>query len=396
MKKIFILLVLMTSSCSSTDGFLPGFVPDFISNYFKPEIKPYADLPDFVSSVDAVLRWEKKLPGKIDDTYSFLNLYKYNENMYVPTNEKKIHIIASESGEIKKSIDVSLDIFSNIIVDSSLVYFGTLQDTVTALNISNNEVLWQRIMPSEVMSISEVSNNTIFIRTNDSKITAIDINTGEFLWINSQIPTELSIRGLSKPRIDEEKLFVGFEDGKIVSYNIVNGDINWQAQIPSGSTETIIDRLNDIDGNMIVDDGALYAISYQGNIVSIDTYSGQILWKREASSLFGLESDGENVFYIDDEGILWCIEKYAGRPVWKQDKFFKRLVGQPIFYNNFIIVNDIENYIHIIDSTSGSILGRIKFKKEIQSMYVDYDSLYLLDKNFSLKKYEINKILLEN
>jgi len=386
----------MTSSCSSTDGFLPGFVPDFISNYFKPEIKPYADLPDFVSSVDAVLRWEKKLPGKIDDTYSFLNLYKYNENMYVPTNEKKIHIIASESGEIKKSIDVSLDIFSNIIVDSSLVYFGTLQDTVTALNISNNEVLWQRIMPSEVMSISEVSNNTIFIRTNDSKITAIDINTGEFLWINSQIPTELSIRGLSKPRIDEEKLFVGFEDGKIVSYNIVNGDINWQAQIPSGSTETIIDRLNDIDGNMIVDDGALYAISYQGNIVSIDTYSGQILWKREASSLFGLESDGENVFYIDDEGILWCIEKYAGRPVWKQDKFFKRLVGQPIFYNNFIIVNDIENYIHIIDSTSGSILGRIKFKKEIQSMYVDYESLYLLDKNFSLKKYEINKILLEN
>ena len=386
----------MTSSCSSTDGFLPGFVPDFISNYFKPEIKPYADLPDFVSSVDAVLRWEKKLPGKIDDTYSFLNLYKYNENMYVPTNEKKIHIIASDSGEIKKSIDVSLDIFSNIIVDSSLVYFGTLQDTVTALNISNNEVLWQRIMPSEVMSISEVSNNTIFIRTNDSKITAIDINTGEFLWINSQIPTELSIRGLSKPRIDEEKLFVGFEDGKIVSYNIVNGDINWQAQIPSGSTETIIDRLNDIDGNMIVDDGALYAISYQGNIVSIDTYSGQILWKREASSLFGLESDGENVFYIDDEGILWCIEKYAGRPVWKQDKFFKRLVGQPIFYNNFIIVNDIENYIHIIDSTSGSILGRIKFKKEIQSMYVDYDSLYLLDKNFSLKKYEINKILLEN
>ena len=386
----------MTSSCSSSDGFLPGFVPDFISNYFKPEIKPYADLPEFVSSVDAVLRWEKKLQGKIDDTYSFLNLYKYNENLYVPTNEKKIHIIASESGEIKKSIDVTLDIFSNIIVDSSLVYFGTLQDTVTALNISNNEVLWQRIMPSEVMSISEVSNNTIFIRTNDSKITAIDINTGEFLWINSQIPTELSIRGLSKPRIDEEKLFVGFEDGKIVSYNIVNGDINWQAQIPSGSTETIIDRLNDIDGNMIVDDGALYAISYQGNIVSIDTYSGQILWKREASSLFGLESDGENVFYIDDEGILWCIEKYAGRPVWKQDKFFKRLVGQPIFYNNFIIVNDIENYIHIIDSLSGSILGRIKFKKEIQSMYVDYDSLYLLDKNFSLKKYEINKILLEN
>jgi len=396
MKKILILLVLMTSACSTTDDFLPGFFPDFITDYFKPEVKPYADLPEFISGVETKLIWERNLPGKIENTYSFLNLYKYNEDLFVPTNEKRIFVISSESGEIKKSIDINLDIFSNIIVDSRLIYFGTLQDTITALNISNNEVFWQRVMPSEVMSISEVFNNAIFIRTNDSKITAININTGEFLWVNSQIPTELSIRGASIPIADDDKLFVGFEDGKIVSYNNLNGDINWQAQIPPINTETIIDRLNDIDGRMIIDDGVLYAISYQGNVVAIDIYSGQMLWKKEASSLFGLESDEDNIFYIDDEGVLWCIEKYAGRPVWKQDKFYKRLTGSPIFYNNFIIARDIENYIHLIDSTNSEILGRIKIKEEIQSMHVESNSLYILDKNFSLKKYEINKTLLED
>ena len=100
--------------------------------------------------------------------------------------------------------------------------------------------------------------------------------------------------------------------------------------------KTVIDRLNDIDGAMIVDKGVLYAISYQGSIAALDSFSGQILWSREASSIDGLSTNYDNIFYTDDNGILWCLEKYSGRPVWKQDNFKKRLIGTPIFLNDFI------------------------------------------------------------
>lgn len=397
MKKILLLLVfLFTSSCSTTEKLMPGFIPDFITSYFKEEVKPYKKLPEFDKDTKIDLIWETVFSGEIESEDSFLNVYRFDDDIYVPTNEKKVHIVSLDSGNLIKSIDTELDIFSGIIVDSKLVYFGSKQDTVTALKHADGQVLWQRVMSSEIMSISRSEdNNALFVRTNDSKISSIDVNTGKFLWVNSEVPGSLSIRGTSKALINDEKVFVGYEDGKIVAYNLVNGDIVWQSKLQSIKTETVIDRLNDIDGSMIIDNGVLFAISYQGSIVAIDSFSGQVLWTREASSIYGLEDNDDNIFYISDEGILWCLDKNTGRPVWKQEGLYKRLTGEPVHHNDFIIARDIENYLHIMSPDDGKIIGRIKTKKQIQSIYSDYSSLYLLGKDFSLKKYEITKILQE-
>ena len=397
MKKILLLVFLFTSSCSTTEEFLPGFVPDFVVNYFTEEVKPYSDLPDFIKSVKIDLVWEKRFSGEIIDEDSYLNLYKFSEEMYIPTSDRKVHIVSLENGELRKSIDTKLDIFSSIIVDSKLFYFGSKQDTINAIKHEDGSLLWQRLMSSEIMSISKSngSDQVLYVRTNDSKLYAIDVNTGKFLWINSNLPPTLSIRGSSAALLEGDQVFVGFEDGKIVSFNSENGDIIWQSQLPATNAETIIDRLNDIDGSMIIDNGILFAISYQGSIAALDSFSGQVMWSREASSLYGLAENDDNIFYINDDGVLWCLDKFSGKPAWKQENFFKRLIGDPIFHNNFILVKDVENYLHIINAEDGNIIGRIKNKDAIQSIYADYDSIYLLEKDFSLKKYQINAILKE-
>ncbi len=390
MKKILFFLIILLSSCSSSENFFSGFTPDFIKSFFKEEVKPYRDLPPFSNDSNIKILWQINLSGEIENEYSFLNIYKYEDEIYVPSNEKLISIISSDSGKVIKSINTELDIFSGIVVDTNLIYFGSKQDTVTAVSHKNGKVLWQRVMSSEIMSISKTYNNLIYIVTNDSKITAIDISTGKFVWINSQISPNLSIRGSSTPIIYEDNVYVGFEEGKIVSYNALNGDIIWEVQIPAIKTETIIDRLNDIDGSVLVDDGVVYAVSYQGGLIAIDSYNGQILWKQEASSINSLASNGENIFFINNEGILISLDKNTGKIKWKQNKFLKRLIGSPIILNNHIIINDIENYLHVFNADTGSISGRIKLTSPTQSIFKEYDSLYILSKEFSLKKINVS------
>ena len=104
-----------------------------------------------------------------------------------------------------------------------------------------------------------------------------------------------------------------------------------------------------------------------------------------------MASNFENIIYISNDGVLVSLDKYTGRVKWKQNKFFKRLIGSPIMFNDFIIVGDVENYLHIFNADTGSISGRIKIKKKIQSFYHEFDSLYILDKDFSLKKINISK-----
>ena len=393
MKKVLFFLIIFTPSCASTERFLPNFTPDFITKYFKEDVKPYKDLPSFSEEVNVEIIWEKKLSGEIENNYTFLNMFKFGENIYVPSSNKKIHIVSAELGNLNNSIDVELDIFSGVVADDNLIYFGSKQDTVTAVESSSKNVLWQRVMSSEVMSISRVENELIYVTTNDSKVTAIDTNTGKFIWINSQIPAALSIRGSSTPIIEDDKVYIGFEDGRIVSYNSKNGDIIWQVQLPSTRIETVIDRLNDIDGSMILDNGVLYAISYQGSIAAIDSFNGQLLWTQEASSINGLASNNNSIFYIDNDGIMKSVDKYTGRQEWEQSQFFKRLIGSPVFFNDFIIANDIENYLHIFNIETGLASGRMKLRNKIQSIYVEYDSLYMLDNELNLTKYNINKII---
>ena len=393
MKKVLFFLIIFTPSCASTERFLPNFTPDFITKYFKEDVKPYKDLPSFSEEVNVEIIWKKKLSGEIENNNTFLNMFKFGENIYVPSSNKKIHIVSAELGNLNNSIDVELDIFSGVVADDNLIYFGSKQDTVTAVESSSKNVLWQRVMSSEVMSISRVENELIYVITNDSKVTAIDTNTGKFIWINTQIPAALSIRGSSTPIIEDDKVYIGFEDGRIVSYNSKNGDIIWQVQLPSTRIETVIDRLNDIDGSMILDNGVLYAISYQGSIAAIDSFNGQLLWTQEASSINGLASNNNSIFYIDNDGIMKSVDKYTGRQEWEQSQFFKRLIGSPVFFNDFIIANDIENYLHIFDTETGLASGRIKLRNKIQSIYVEYDSLYMLDNELNLTKYNINKII---
>ena len=100
--------------------------------------------------------------------------------------------------------------------------------------------------------------------------------------------------------------------------------------------------------------------------------------------------DSENIFLVNNEGILISLDKYTGKVKWKQNKLLKRLIGSPIILNNHIIVNDIENFLHIFNADTGSISGRIKLESPTQSMLKEYDSLYLLSKEFSLKKINVS------
>ncbi len=396
MKKIIFFFAFFTFSCSTTDKYLPGVTsifPNFILKYFKEDKKTYSSLPELLEKVKLQLVWQKNLSGKIDNNYASLNFQKYEKNLYVPTNDKKIYVVNYDNGNFVKSFESELDIFSGIIVDHNSIYFGSKQDTVTAINKKNGYVLWQRIMTSEVMSISDILDNTIFVRTNDSKISAIDVSTGNFLWVNSQIPPELSIRGVGKPIISDTDIYVGFDDGRVISFDVKNGNIQWQTLLSSSSQKlTIIDRLSDIDGTMILNKNVLFVISYQGYIAAIDTSSGKIIWSRSGSSLYGISENEKNIFFIDDNGVLWCLEKYSGNVVWNQDKLLKRIHGTPIIFNEYIIIQDVENYLHIINTFDGSISGRLTINYPIQSFYVDFDSICLLEKNLSLKKYILNTI----
>ena len=88
MRKILFFLIFFTSSCSTTQSLLPNFIPDFITNYFEEEIKIYSDLPNYIPDSKIDLIWEVKFSSELEDAYSFLNIFKFNDELFIPTHNK--------------------------------------------------------------------------------------------------------------------------------------------------------------------------------------------------------------------------------------------------------------------------------------------------------------------
>ena len=116
----------------------------------------------------------------------------------------------------------------------------------------------------------------------------------------------------------------------------------------------------DIDANLILIGQALYAVTYQGQIVAIDALEGEILWAKEMSSYAGMASDDRHIYVTDADSNIWAVDRVTGDFLWKQDKLAHRKLTAPVVVDNYVVVGDFEGYIHVLSTQDGELIGREK------------------------------------
>jgi outer membrane protein assembly factor BamB len=62
---------------------------------------------------------------------------------------------------------------------------------------------------------------------------------------------------------------------------------------------------------------------------------------------------------IDDTSAVHALDKASGTSVWKQDKLQYRRLTAPVVVNGFVVVGDLQGYIHVLSPDDGSIVGRL-------------------------------------
>src|SRR5699024_5064501 len=94
-----------------------------------------------------------------------------------------------------------------------------------------------------------------------------------------------------------------------------------------GSTE--ISRLNDVDITPIIDENTVYAMAYNGNLVSLDMRSGQIIWKRDLGSVNDMVLLGDNLYLVDQNDRVLAVRKSDGVTLWTQEDLLHRNLTAP-------------------------------------------------------------------
>ncbi len=246
---------------------------------------------------------------------------------------------------------------------ADMVVVGALNGQVRAYSAQDGSELWQVQLSSEIITAPAISANVIAVRTQDGRLYGLDPVNGSRRWVYEQTVPVLSLRGNSSPLIGNGFVIDGFDTGRLVAVRDADGAPAWVQILAAGEGRTEVERLADADGQLVLDNGELFASSYNGQVAAFHAESGRSLWTRDMSSFAGLAVGGSTVVVSDAEGNVWAFDRQSGANLWKQDGLLHRWLSAPAVVGNFAVVGDLEGYVLWLNLADGSFAARQRVGK---------------------------------
>ena len=243
--------------------------------------------------------------------------------------------------------------------NADMVLVGSSDGQVFALNAANGQPRWKMRLNGEVLAAPTISERLIAVRTVDGKLHGLDPADGHEVWVQEQQVPRLSLRGTARPLIVGDVVLCGFDNGKVLAVNGNDGSVQWEATVtpPHGRTE--LERLSDIDSEVMVSGHDVYAVGFQGRVAMLALDTGQIWWSHEASSYRGLTYDEDTLYVSDADGEVLALKARTGAEIWRQNALLHRGLSALALMDDAIVVADFQGYVHWLDKASGALAARV-------------------------------------
>lgn len=280
-------------------------------------------------------------------------------------------------------------------LDGSNLYIGTAKGRLKALNPRNGAMHWQAQLSSEVLGTPTVFGESVYTRTVDGKIYALNRRDGKVIWASEHQMPSLSLRGAPEVLPTDEFVFVAWETGIVQALSRVSGELQWEARIAIPSGRTDLERMVDVQSNMVLQDGVLYALGFHGKLAAINPQNGNFVFVKEVSGFRDFVLDEKSIYLVDENDVLYAFDNKSGVQLWKQQSMKNRFVGDLEIFKEQLLVTDGWGYVHWFNKVQGTEQSRYQHSNEygdgnkIVRVEVDGDIIYLFDAEGLISSYKV-------
>lgn len=325
----------------------------------KKELPP-ADLEKFDAEVQLDRVWKRNIGVGQGDLYNNLTPALDGLTLYAADAEGRVVALNREDGDEKWEVKLKAPLSGAVGAGGGLVIVGTLDGQVIALDENDGSEKWRAQASSEVLAPPQTNGDVVVVQTQDDKLVALDISSGERRWIYESSLPVLTVRGHSTPIVGVRQVFAGMASGKVVALAADTGIPLWEQRVAQPKGRSELERMVDIDGQLLLVDQRLYVVSYQGSVAALDAQTGQPLWEHPASSYVGPGAGFGSVYFSETSGTVQALDAGSARELWSNESLARRQLTAPVAFSNYVAVGDFEGYLHLLAQTDGRMAGRVK------------------------------------
>jgi outer membrane protein assembly factor BamB len=225
---------------------------------------------------------------------------------------------------------------SPIVVDG-IVYFGSGEGVLYALDARSGTIVWKFKAGKAIYSSPAYFNGKVYFGSLDKGFYAVDSKTGEIVW-------SVSTSGMitSSPVISRGMVFFGSHDGKLYAVDVQTGAIKWTFQTRGQITQT-----------PAVDDKAVYFSSADGAFYIV-SLNGKLIWKfaLDEISIWSPSVVAGDFIYVGVNTATYSGIYRLNRRTGGMDVAFDmthRVFSSPIIVDGVLLVGSKDNFLYAIE-----------------------------------------------
>jgi len=245
--------------------------------------------------------------------------------------------------ELLWSYKTSGNYLSSPAVSNNVVYVGSDDNHVYAINTKSGELLWKYVTKDSIRSSPAVLNDVVYVGSDDNHVYAIDTKSGELLW---KYVTEDSVR--SSPKIIDGLIYVGSDDNTLHVFSNQNGDLKWSYNLG-----------NDIRSSPAISNDTVYVGSLYGSLYALNSKNGELKWEyRTMGSIESFPVISDDVVYVGSwDGFVYAFDTIIGDFKWKY-KIGTDIILHIAAFDNVVYVTSIDSFVYAIDAETGTLLWK--------------------------------------
>ncbi len=313
----------------------------------------HSGVSDEVVAPPLMLLWQYKTGDSVLSSPAISNGL-----VYVGSNDDYVYAIDANSGELKWKYKTGGDVFSSPVVSGNIVYVGSNDNYIYSIDTNNGELKWRYNTGDDVKSSPVVSENIIYVGSNDDYLYALDANNGELKW-------KYAAGGdvFSSPAVLGNKVYTVSDSfwscGRVTALDAGTGELNFHGDVGG---------LGSIFSSPAISSGVIYIGSDDEFFSAIDANNGEGKWAYRIINRMWRSSPAisKNTVYVGSADNVYALDANNGEPKWTYNTG-GAVFSSPAISGNIVYVGSNDNYIYALDAYTGDLKWRYETGGDVYS-----------------------------
>ena len=290
------------------------------------------------------INWKKNIYKKIyKKIYKNLVFSIYKNNIYIADNIGFIYVISLDTGKLLWIKNYNIPLRSNIKIFDNKIYLIDQDNRILCLNIKDGTKIWDILSISSfiksqnLLSLAVSKKGDLVAITSSSDLFKVEGNSGNFSWVSNTFGSMLAdatdFFKSSQVVITDDEVIIS-AGPSIFSYNLNIGSITWENELSSIGTPII-----DGENIFFVTENGYFVIMNRdtGKIISSTNILKILKKKKQKTKITGFIMGSGKVYSVTLNGYLIVSSAISGK-VENFKKIGNPIISAPIISNGKLYI----------------------------------------------------------